>query len=291
MKARRTDGVDHFRLSGWCCTPPAGVTLRLLYTPGTPMPISIRTFLSALSISFGTLLMPLDPAHADLTIYSGGAVKSGLTEAVERFQKEKGIKIELNFMPMGPLAKKMDEGLAADIVVLSEDRVPAASASGKIDKDTIVEVGRVAIGVAVNEKAPAPDISTPEAFKQALLAAKSIVYIDPARGTSGAHIAKVLEQLGIADEVKGKTTLGESGHVVEPVGKGEIELGIHQITEILPVKGIKLVGPLPSALQKETVYQGAMMSGSAHKAEAASFLKFVRSQEIRDIFKAKGFLE
>jgi molybdate transport system substrate-binding protein len=253
------------------------------------MPTFAKSLACAISLSFGALLMPTDAAHADLTIYSGGAVKSGLSEAVLLFQKQKGTKIELNFMPMGPLIKKLDEGLAADILVLSEDRVP--SAADKIERSAPVEIGRVAIGVAVNEKAAAPDISTPEAFKQALLAAKSIVYIDPERGTSGAHIARILEQLGIAEEVKAKTTLGQGGYVVEPVGKGEIELGIHQITEILPVKGVKMIGPLPSALQKETVYQGAIMSASKNKPEAEEFLKFIRSQPVRDMFKAKGFLE
>ena len=213
------------------------------------MPTFAKSLACAISLNFGALLMPIDAAHADLTIYSGGAVKSGLSEAVELFQKEKGAKVELTFMPMGPLIKKLDEGLTADILVLADDRVP--SAADKIERSAPIEVGRVAIGVAVNEKAAAPDISTPEAFKQALLAAKSIVYIDPARGTSGAHVAKILDQLGIAEAVKGKTTLGQGGYVVEPVGKGEIELGIHQITEILPVKGVKLVGPLPSALQKD----------------------------------------
>jgi molybdate transport system substrate-binding protein len=255
------------------------------------MPASAKLLLCAFSTSLGMMLMTPNAARADLTIYSGGAVKSGLSEAAARFQQEKGVKITLEFMPMGPLTKKMDEGLAADLVVLSQDRVPAAVASGKIDKASLVEIGRVAIGVAVNEDAPAPDISTPEAFKQALLAAKSIVYIDPARGTSGAHIAKVLADLGIADAVKAKTTLGEGGYVVEPVGRGEIELGIHQITEILPVKGIKLVGPLPPALQKETAYSGAILSGSAQTAEASAFLAFIRSPAVREMFKAKGFLE
>lgn len=228
---------------------------------------------------------------AGLTVYSGGAVQSGLTEAARLYEQQRGVKIDLTFMPMGPLTQRLSEGLAADIVVLTEDRMSAAMASGAVDKQTRMDVGRVAMGVAVKANAPVPDISTPEAFKQALLAAKSIVYIDPARGTSGAHVVKVLEQLGITDAVKGKTTLGTGGYVVAPVGRGEIELGIHQITEILPVDGIKLVGPLPPALQNETLYQGAVMSASSSKTEAESFLSFIRSTEIRQVFIAKGFVE
>ena len=95
-----------------------------------------------------------------------------------------------------------------------------------------------------------PDISTPDALRQTLLNAKSITYMDPTKGTSGKHFASVLDQLGIADQMRAKTTLGDVGFVVEPVARGDLELGIQQITEILPVKGAKLVGPLPDALQK-----------------------------------------
>jgi molybdate transport system substrate-binding protein len=228
---------------------------------------------------------------ADLTVYSGGAVQSGLTDAVKRYEAKSGVKVEVTFMPMGPLAEKLAEGATPDVVVLTADRMTAALASAKADKETVVDVGTVAMGVAVNAKAPAPDISTPEAFKQALLAAKSIVYIDPARGTSGAHFAKVLDQLGIAEQVKAKTTLGTGGYIVAPVGRGEIELGVHQITEILPVEGIKLVGPLPAPLQSETLYQGAALAASPHKDQARAFLAFVTSPEIRQLFLAKGFLE
>lgn len=116
-------------------------------------------------------------------------------------------------------------------------------------------LARVGIGVAVREGAALPDISTPEALKQTLLAAKSLVYVDPAKGgTSGIHFAGVLQRLGIAEAVKGKTTLLPGGYVVELVAKGEIELGVHQISEILAVKGVRLVGPLPRELQKITIF-------------------------------------
>ena len=251
--------------------------------------MKLSTILSVLPVAFALLANPA--SAADLTVYSGGAVQSGLADAVKLYQQRQGVSIELNFLPMGPLTQHLAEGLVPDVVVLADDRMANAVKSAMVENDSVIEVGRVAMGVAVNAKAPAPDISTPEAFKQALLNAKSIVYIDPARGTSGAHFAKVLERLGIADAVKGKTTLGSGGHVVEPVGRGEIELGVHQISEILPVEGVKLVGPLPPALQNETLYQGAVMAASSHKTEARAFLTFIRSPEVRQIFTAKGFIE
>jgi molybdate transport system substrate-binding protein len=231
------------------------------------------------------------PAAADITIYSGGAVKSALVEAAQRFEKQHGTKITIEFHPMGPLTKLLAEGAAPDIVVLTREVMDEEEKKPALTGAAQTEVGRVAIGVAVRQGVPAPDISTPEAFKNAVLAAKSIVYIDPARGTSGKHLATVFQRLGIADTIKPKTTLGSGGYVVEPVGKGEIELGIHQITEILPVPGVELVGPLPAALQKETVYIGAVTKSARQPKEAQDFLAYLRRPETRAVFAEKGFIE
>jgi len=243
---------------------------------------------SAFAVALG---LSAAPASADLTIYSGGAVQSGLSETAKLYEKNRAMRVSVTFMPMGPLTNRLADGLAADIVVLTKEHMDKAIMAGKVEKDTVADVGRVAMGVAVGANAPAPDISTTEAFKQALLNAKSIVYIDPARGTSGAHVVKLLDRLGIAEAVKAKTTLGEGGYIVAPVGRGEVELGIHQITEILPVPGVKLVGPLPPELQNETLYQGAVLAASERKADARDFLSFVRSADIRKMFGAKGFIE
>ena len=249
----------------------------------------LRRMFSAFAIA--ALLTASQATAAELTIYSGGGVQTGLSETVKLYEKGGSAKVSLTFMPMGPLTQRLADGLASDIVIVPQAMMDKAVGAGVVEKDTVVDVGRLAIGVAVNASAPAPDISTPKAFKQALLSAQSIVYVDPARGTSGVHVAKVLERLGIAEAVKAKTTLGEGGYVVAPVGRGEIELGILQITEILPVPGVKLVGPLPPELQSETLYQGAVMATSSRKTEARDFLAFIRSPDIRKMFASKGFIE
>jgi molybdate transport system substrate-binding protein len=235
----------------------------------------------------------LAPAAAanEITIFSGGAVKSALVEAAQRYEKQHGTKITIEFHPMGPLTKMLAEGATPDVVVLTREVMDEQEKKPTLAGAAQTEVGRVAIGVAVRQGAPAPDISTPEAFRNAVLAAKSIVYIDPARGTSGKHLATVFQQLGIAEAIKPKTTLGSGGYVVEPVGKGEVELGIHQITEILPVPGVKLVGPLPAALQKETVYVGAVSKAARHPKEAQDFLAYLRRPETRVVFAERGFIE
>ncbi len=117
----------------------------------------------------------------------------------------------------------------------------------------------VGVGVVVKEGAPKPDVSTVDAFKRALLAAKSVAYIDPASGgSSGIYIDKLLERLGIADQVRPKAKLKKGGHVADLIVSGEAELGLHQISEIVPVKGATLVGPLPKEIQNTTTYAAGL---------------------------------
>src|SRR5882672_1070083 len=198
-----------------------------------------------------TAALPLTVGAQDLRVLSGGAAKSLVEPMAASFP---GGKVDVQFQPMGKLFESLAAGANVDMVIVTEEMVSRLQGRAQPGAKAIARVG---IGVAVNEKAPTPDISTVDAFKRTLLAAKSIVYIDPKVGTSGKHVAEVLERLGIAKEVNAKARLGSGGYIVEPVGRGEVELGIHQISEILPVKGVKLAGPLPPELQKYTTYVAA----------------------------------
>jgi molybdate transport system substrate-binding protein len=189
-------------------------------------------------------------AAQELRVLSGGAAKSLVDPLAASFR---GGVVKVDYQPMGRLVKSLEEGAEVDMVIVTEETLPGLERQRRVERGA-KPIARVGIGVAVNEKAPSPDISTVDAFRKTLLAAKSIVYIDPKVGTSGKHVAEVLNKLGIADEINRKTRLGQGGYIVEPVGRGEIELGIHQISEILPVKGVKLVGELPRELQKYTTY-------------------------------------
>ena len=204
------------------------------------------------------LALPLSVWGQDLKVLSGGAAKSLVDPLAASFT---GGKVDVQYQPMGKLTESLAQGAKVDMVIVTEEVLPRLQKEGRV-KGGAKAVARVGVGVAVHESAPAPDISTPEKFKQALLAAKSVVYIDPKVGTSGKHVAEVLARLGIADQVNAKAKFGQGGYIVEPVGRGEIELGIHQISEILPVRGVKLVGELPRELQKYTVYVAAPVSDS-----------------------------
>jgi molybdate transport system substrate-binding protein len=245
-----------------------------------------RSIVPALAIA---VMAAMPATAAEILVLSGGAAQSPLGAALPAFEARSGHKVNIAFAPAGEIARRVGAGEVFDLLVLPDENVEGYEKQGKAVPGSRAPLGKVGIGVAVNARAPSPDIATPEAFKQALLAAKSIVYIDPARGTSGKHFAGVLQQLGIADVVNAKAKLGSGGYVVAPVGTGEIELGVHQITEILPVPGVKLVGPLPEALQKWTTYTAVAMPGSKSPEAARALVAYLTSAEARALFAPKGF--
>jgi molybdate transport system substrate-binding protein len=237
----------------------------------------------------GALALTTTASAAEILVLSGGAVRSPLAATVPSFERRAGHKVTITFAPAGEIAERIGAGESYDLLIMPAEDVASYEKQGKVVAGSRTPLGKVGIGVAVNERAPSPEIATPEALKRTLLAAKSVVYIDPARGTSGKHFAGVLQGLGIADQVNAKATLGSGGEVVEPVGRGEIELGVHQITAILAVPGVKLVGPLPPALQKWTTYTAVMMPGAKSPEAARALVAFLTSGAARAAFAAKGF--
>jgi molybdate transport system substrate-binding protein len=228
-------------------------------------------------------------AHADqINVLSGGAAKSFIEPLAASF---KGHTVKLEFQPMGKLTKSLADGYPADMVVVTSEVLEQLRNEPKLDVPRSKPIARVGIGVAVHESAPVPDIRTVEAFRKTLLAAKSVVYIDPKIGTSGKHVAEILQRLGIAEQVNAKAKLGSGGYITEPVGRGEIELGIHQISEILPVKGVKLAGPLPADLQKYTVYVAVPVTRAAQQQVISDFIKHLSGPEARERLAQAGYTE
>jgi molybdate transport system substrate-binding protein len=226
-------------------------------------------------------------AHADqINVLSGGAAKSFIEPLAASF---KGHTVKLEFQPMGKLTKSLADGYPADMVVVTSEVLEQLKLDPKLSIQSAKPIARVGIGVAVHESARMPDISTVDAFKKTLLAAKSVVYIDPKVGTSGKHVAEILQRLGIAHEVNAKAKLGSGGYITEPVGRGEIELGIHQISEILPVKGVKLAGPLPAELQKYTVYVAVPVAQSAKQDVVLDFVKHLTNAQARERLAQAGY--
>jgi molybdate transport system substrate-binding protein len=228
------------------------------------------------------LLLPTALGAQELRVLSGGAAKSLVEPLAASFPRGK---VAVQYQPMGKLVESLAQGAEVDVVIVTEETLPRLEREHRVQGGA-KPIARVGIGVAVNAGAPSPDISTVEAFKRTLLAAKSVVYIDPKVGTSGKHVAEVLARLGIADEINAKAKLSQGGYIVEPVGRGEIELGIHQISEILPVKGVKLAGPLPPELQKYTTYVAAPVKPSPLALE---FIAHLTGPQARARLAAAGY--
>jgi molybdate transport system substrate-binding protein len=190
---------------------------------------------------------------------------------------------------VGALMKRIEGGEAFDLAILTPAAVDALAGKSKFAAGRRVVLARVGVGVAVKEGAPKPDISTVDAFKRALLSAKTVAYIDPASGgSSGIYVAKLLARLGIAAEIKPKEKLKKGGHVADLIVSGEAELGLHQISEILAVKGATLVGPLPAEIQNFTTY-AAGIAAAANNAEAArTLIKAIAGPAMDAVLKARG---
>ena len=235
-------------------------------------------------------LLAASAAADEVKVLSAGAVKSVLTEAVKSFHAATGHTVVMTFGTVGNIQERLAAGEPADLIIVTKEGVDELERTERTVRKARMDLGRVEIGVAAKEGAPLPNIATTEAFKQALLAAKSIVAVDPAKGgTSGIHFAKILDQMGITDQVRDKLLLLPGGNVVEKVASGEAELGIQQISEILPVAGVRLVGPLPAELQKVTTYTGAIVIHTPVAPAAASLLRYLASPAIRPRFVAAGF--
>jgi len=235
-------------------------------------------------------LASVEATAVELTVMSGGAVKTAFIAAVEAWERESGNKVNAVFAPAGELRKKVAAGEVADILIVPSENLAEYEKSGAIAPETRRDLGAVAMGAAVRQGAKVPDISTPEALARTLSEAKSLTYMDPTRGTSGKHFDEVvLPKLGVRDAVRSKTTFGESGMIAEKVARGEVEIAFHQMTEMLPVKGVTIVGPLPESLQKTTVYSGVVMKGAKNPREAQALLAYLASPMGRKQFLERGF--
>ena len=226
---------------------------------------------------------------ADIKVLTTGAMKEVVLAVVPAYEKETGNKVVVSNDTAGAIAKRIDGGEAFDLCVLTPAAIKDLSAKSKFAAGSAANVARVGVGVVVKAGAPVPDIATVEAFKKALLAAKSVAYIDPAAGgSSGIYVAGLLDRLGIAADIKPKAKLKNGGYVADLVASGEAEIGLHQISEILAVKGVHLVGPLPAEIQNYTTYAAAIGAHAQHAEAARALLKLLTGLEGQAALKERG---
>ena len=238
----------------------------------------------------GLLILGANSATAaDIKVLTAGAYKQVILALQPDFETQTGHKLIVDNATTGQLVKRIDGGEAFDVVVAPPKAIDELTRKGKVAAGSRVLLARVGIGVVVREGAPKPDISSVEAFKKALLNAKSVAYIDPASGgSSGIYLAGLFEKLGIANDLKPKAKLINGGYVAEHIAKGEAEIGIHQISEIVPVKGVTLVGPLPEQIQNYTVYAAGVGATAPAGAAAAALIKTLSSPAAAAVLKSRG---
>ena len=226
---------------------------------------------------------------AELNVMSTGAVKAPFTQASEKWSKDTGHKVSATFDPAGPLRQKLAAGVRGDILIMPVGEFAALERDGIVVAGTRRDLGAVSMGAAVKEGAATPDISTVEGLKKTLREAKSVTYMDPERGSSGKHFdTVVLQKLGMRDEVRAKAKLGEGGSTAVKVASGEAEIAFQNVTELMDVKGARVVGLLPAELQSPIVYSGAVMKDAKHPKEAQQLLDYLSSSG-RQVFLDRGF--
>src|SRR5690349_24791030 len=228
---------------------------------------------------------------ADLKVISAGAVRGLIGQIIDDYSGRTGQKFDFTIGTTGQLRTIIASGQHADLIICSAPLMAELEKVGKFVPGSRADLGRVGIGVAVRDGAAAPDVATPEAFKAALVAARSIAYTNPAEGgTSGIYFAGLADRLGIGDAVKAKSVLTKGGREAAiEVAEGRAELAIVFISEAVVIKGVKLAGPLPPALQDYSVYAAAIPASSTDPAAARAFVAALASPEMAGRWQRNGF--
>jgi molybdate transport system substrate-binding protein len=246
-----------------------------------------------LSLTIASLLalVPAPAGTAELKVISAGAVRGLIAGMIADYSQATGDKFEFKVGTTGQLRTIIASGEAADLIIASAPLMAELEKSGKMTPGSRADLGRVGIGVAIREGASAPDLSTPDAFKRTLIDARSVAYTDPREGgTSSIYVLGVLDRFGITDLVAKKAVLANGGKdAVEKVARGEAEIAVTLISEIVPVKGARLAGPVPQALQLYTVYAAAIPASSTDPAAARAFTAALTGAAMAERWSAAGF--
>ena len=222
---------------------------------------------------------------AEITVVAGGGpLPDVLGTLMPMFETATGNKVKISFKGGPAVTADVKQG-AADLVIIGTDAVDQLAASGDVmgNGKTLLMISKV--GIAVKAGAPKPDVSTPEKLKAALLAAKTVGY---SQGASGQHFETIIQKLGIADAIKGKAVVVQGRPVGAAIASGEAEIGVQQVAELRPVRGVDQFGEMPGDLQKQIPYSAGIAAKAKDAATARALVSFLRSQAAQDVLKRKG---
>jgi molybdate transport system substrate-binding protein len=223
---------------------------------------------------------------AELKVIAGGSMTASMNALAAPFEKASGHRLSIHFDSTPNIIARVNSGTPFDVVVVPVDVFKDAAAKARFAPGPTVDIARVGYGVIVRTGAPKPDISTPDAFKNAMLAAPSIALL-PA-SAAGAYVTKVFERLGISEEMKAKTRAQAAPAGIAPaVAKGEAELGVF-LNHVLAAPGVEFAGPFPGDLQQELVFTSAVAADAKEADAAKALIDYLRTQEATAIIKAAG---
>jgi len=234
----------------------------------------------------GTLIGTGMTQAADINVLASNALKEAYLELVPGFEKATEHKVATTWAGTNDIKKRMAAGETYDLVIMAGPALDELVKQGKIVPGSRVDLAKSGVGVAVRAGAPKPDISSGDALKRALLAAKSIAY---SSGPSGVYMEGLFRRLGIADEIKPKLKQTQPGNPVgEVIARGEAEIGFQQVSELLPIAGIDYIGPLPPDIQHITVFSGGIHTGAKQPDAAKALVKFITAPAAIPVIKKKG---
>src|SRR6516165_4824729 len=276
-------------LSSWSNWTAGDVNGLFLIISDQEMPMI--GFMRLMSLATAVAMVTtMSVSAAEIHVMSGGAPKEVFALLAPKFEQQTDNKVEFTYAVITELREKLGAGTTADVLVLPTPVLDSLAKDGKVRADSRAIFGTVGVSVVVEEGAPRPDISSKEKFRDAMLAARSVVHATPGKTPSGTHMRKVMEQLGIADAMAKKIILKPAlDGGVQLVAAGQAEIGIYPASEVAGVEGLIIVGPLPAEINLEIVYGAAVATDSAAPNAASAFVKFMAAPENRFVWKEGGF--
>ncbi len=248
--------------------------------------------MSRLAIVATFLLAPMTVAStAEIKVYSTIGVKGVMEELIPKFEKSSGHKLNVTWSTAALLTKRVQAGEQADALILIKGDVANLLKEGKIASGTDTLFAQSIFAIGVKAGTTKPDISSPEALKKALLAAKGVSYSNPASGgASGVYIAKQIEKMGITEQLKDKTKFPPSGGFSGTLLiSGEADIAVQSKPELLHVPGVEVVGPLPDDMAFTVVYAAGVQTGAAQAEAAKALVNYLKSPEAQAVFKVMGY--
>jgi molybdate transport system substrate-binding protein len=242
---------------------------------------ALASALLAASIGCGGMMAEA----AEINVMSTVAFKDAYLEMLPAFERTSGHKVVTQWVPTVEVLRRIKAGETVDLVLMAANGLEDLAKAGKIESASQTPFVKSGVGMAVRAGAPRPDVSSVETFKRTLLAAKSVGY---STGPSGSYLVGLFERLGIAADIKAKTKLIQGEPVGEFVARGEAEIGFQQIPEILPVKGIQYLGPLPAEIQYTTVFSAGLHTAARQADAARAWIKFLKTPEAAVFYKKYG---